>query len=494
MDIALPLLALQALLGAFDNLWNHEWKEKLPGCYSARRELALHAVRGMLYAPIFVSFGWLAWQGLWAWMFATVLAIEIVVTSLDFIEEDRTRKLGAHERVLHTVLAINYGAVLALVAPEIARWSKAPTDLVLVTHGAWSWAMSVFALGAGAWGVRDGIAAWRLFRRDLATAMPPLKITAQPKPRTILVAGATGFIGRALTRRLISSGQRVIVLARDVEKARRLFGNHARAVASLDDIGAHAHVDAIVNLAGEPIAAQRWSPARKAVLVESRVGVTRLLVEWMARRQREPAVLVSASAVGYYGAQGDTVTAETAAAGDDFAAKLCRAWEREARAAERLGTRVALLRFGLVLGNGGLLARMTPVFRLGIGAPFGSGAQPMPWIHIEDALEVIEQALADRYYAGPINVVAPERADNRAFACALARSLGRPLWPAIPALPLQWLFGEMASLLLDGRQVAPAKLVALSHPFRFRTLDAALADLTASDARAPRLATAVHHG
>ena len=163
MTPALTLLCVQGLLGALDNLWHHELTVRLPSRPDARRELALHALRGALYCPVFLTFGWLAWNGWLAWAFGALLLVEIVVTLLDFVEEDRSRALPATERVLHTVLALNYGAFLALLVPELLLWGTAPTGISRVDRGAWCWIMTVFAAGAFGWGVRD--ARWRPARR-----------------------------------------------------------------------------------------------------------------------------------------------------------------------------------------------------------------------------------------------------------------------------------------------------------------------------------------
>jgi uncharacterized protein len=194
-------------------------------------------------------------------------------------------------------------------------------------------------------------------------------------------------------------------------------------------------------------------------------------------------VLVSASAVGWYGTHGEKTFAENAASGADFPAVVCRAWEREARAAQALGVRVAILRLGLVLGHGGFLARLTPVFGAGLGAPLGNGRQWMPWIHIDDVLALIDTALEDAQYSGAFNAVAPQNVSNREFSRTFARVLRRPLWPALPAWLLRKTLGEMAMLLLEGQRVVPARLMSLGYRFRYASLETALAQIAG---RAPR--------
>jgi uncharacterized protein len=428
VDSLLALLTLQGLLGAADNLWHHELKVALAARLTARRELALHALRAALYAPVFLVFGWLEPHGWLAVALMAVLLIELVVTLLDFVEEDRTRVLPASERMLHTGLAVGFGAFLAVAAPMFWQWTFEPTGARFADRGAWSWLMSVYALGASVWALRDGLAARRLTRRStLATwQRRQLCVTRQGRPRTVLVTGATGFIGRHLCWRLIQHGDRVVALVRDKRKAADLFGPYIETIASLEHIHRTRRIDAVVNLAGAPIAGSRWTPKRKAELVESRVGTTRLLVDWMTRLSRRPALLVSASAVGYYGACGQRAVTEASASGTDFPALLCRAWEREALQARCLDVRVVVLRLGLVLGDGGLLEQLRRAFRLGSGAVFGSGHQPFPWIHVEDAVALMTWAIDRPDAQGIVNAVSPQAVTNAEFASALASGSAAP--------------------------------------------------------------------
>ncbi len=480
LDLAFYLLiTVQALLGAWDNLWNHELGARLPRKYAARRELALHSARGLLYAPVFLACAWLHVTGALAVLLLALLALELLITLADFVEEDRTRTLSASERVLHTLMALNYGVLLTWLVPMWWLAAAAPSALVWTERGPWSWLLSVFAFGAAAWGVRDGLAAWRLARLPW-WQQSEVRIAANAAPRSILVVGATGFLGTAICRRLIERGEQLTVWARDPSKARRMYGPYARVVTALEEIAPSEAFHATVNLAGAPVATRPWTSARKALLVESRVGTTRALVHWLAQQITRPSVLVNASAVGWYGVHPSNAFVEDGPGGDDFPARMCRAWEREACAAEDLGMRVALLRLGLVLGDGGLLARLLLVFRGGLGAPFGGGAQWMPWVHISDVVAVVEQALEDAQMHGAFNVVAPEAATNKKFSAALARNLRRPLWPALPGKLIRIAFGEMALLLVEGQRVVPARLMSIGYRFRFPRLDDALRDLVAN--------------
>ena len=312
----------------------------------------------------------------------------------------------------------------------------------------------------------------------------------------ILITGATGFIGRALVPALQREGHTVVVWSRSEARARAGLGADIETVpAGSGPAGMTAALercDAVVNLAGEPILGGRWTAARRATLRESRVGLTAELVRALEAARQRPRVLVSGSAVGYYGDRADEILTEESAPGDGFLADLCRDWEDEARKAEALGLRVVLLRTGVVLGRGGgALAQMLPAFRLGAGGPIGSGRQYLPWIHLHDLVGVIVAALGDDRMRGPINGVGPEPVTSRDFAKALGRALHRPAVLPAPALALRVIFGQAADVLLASQRVVPAALERLAFPFAFPTLDAALADvLDDSDAAGRREPTA----
>ena len=298
----------------------------------------------------------------------------------------------------------------------------------------------------------------------------------------VLVTGATGFIGRALVRRLQQDRHALVAWVRSPERARpqlgaevelRSFGDGPDALAR-----ALADVDAVVNLAGEPIFGGRWTAARRARMVDSRVAATGELVAALAALPRRPGVLVSASAVGYYGDRGDEVLHEESAPGHDFLADLCQRWEAAARGAERLGVRVVLPRIGIVLGpGGGALQSMLPAFRAGLGGPMGSGRQWVAWIHLHDLVEVLVTAVGDERVAGPLNATAPEPVTNADLSQELGRALHRPVFLRAPGFGLRLLLGEAAGALLGGQRAEPARLRALGLQWRFPTLAAALADI-----------------
>ncbi len=296
----------------------------------------------------------------------------------------------------------------------------------------------------------------------------------------VLVTGATGFIGRALVARLLHDGRRVTVWVRGADRARAILGPGADVLAAADGEQALRRAvrgaDAVVNLAGEPIFGARWSAERRGALVESRLFVTAALVDALEDEPPRPAVLVSASAVGYYGDRGSEDLDEGTPPGQGFLARLCADWEGAAGRAGRLGVRVVTPRFGLVLGpGGGLLGRLLPVFRAGLGGTLGRGDQFMPWIHIEDLVGLLCLAVVDGRYRGPINAVAPEPATNRDFTRALASAVGRRALLPVPALALELALGESARALLASQRVDNAALRRLGFEYRHPDLAGALA-------------------
>jgi uncharacterized protein len=294
----------------------------------------------------------------------------------------------------------------------------------------------------------------------------------------ILLTGGTGLIGRALCRHWLHQGHQLTVWSRRPEQVASLCGDAVRGIARLEDLGEEP-LDALVNLAGAPIADRPWTRKRKALLWASRIGLTEQLLAWLATRQQRPAVLLSGSAVGWYGDGGERELHEDSPpVSEDFAAQLCGAWEETALRAQALGMRVVLLRTGLVLAaEGGLLKRLLLPFKLGLGGPLGDGRQWMPWIHIDDQIALIDFLLQQVHAQGPYNACAPQPERNRAFSQALGRELHRPAFIPAPAFVLRLLLGELAVLLLGGQRAVPARLQEAGFNFRFTDLDAALTDL-----------------
>lgn len=479
------LLALQIAMGGFDTLFHHEGTERLAWRPSQRRELRLHGVRNLLYALMFVTFGWAEPMGAFAWAFLTLLAVELLITLWDFVEEDRTRKLPASERVTHTLLTLNYGALLTLVAPVLAGWAARPTGIAGAYHGWWSWLCVLAALATLLFGLRD-LAAARRCARLADTDPAPLAVGLAPG-RHVLVTGGTGFVGRRLVAALADAGHDVTVLSRGglVAGAEAGLPAPVRIVTSLNQLSDGARIDAIVNLAGEPIGNGLWTKAKRRRIVASRVAMAGAVGALIVRLAHKPAVLVNASAIGWYGLRGDEPLDEAGGSRPCFSHEVCAAWEAAATRAAG-GVRLVLLRIGLVLGReGGVLSRMLAPFEFGLGGPFGRGRHVMSWIHRDDLVRLIVRAIDDPALAGPVNGTAPAPVANRAFARALGKALGRPAFIPVPAAPLRLLLGDFArELLLGGQRVLPARAESAGFVFLYPALDAALAEIVGDQAHA----------
>ncbi|WP_075880556.1 TIGR01777 family oxidoreductase [Vreelandella massiliensis] len=294
----------------------------------------------------------------------------------------------------------------------------------------------------------------------------------------VLITGGSGFVGQRLCERLVAEGHEPQVVSRSPKQARRHLPQECDVRES-----AQAFVDsppeALVNLAGESIAAKRWNEAQKKELVESRLKVTQQLVTLCERLKENgqplPKAMVSASAMGYYGDQGDKKVTEETPPNDEFVHRLCAQWEAAAKEVEEYGVRLAIVRIGLVLdAGGGTLQKMLPPFKLGLGGRFGDGTQFMPWIHRDDLVEAILFLLKDDSLSGPFNASAPNPVTNAEFAQTLAKTLHRPaIFPA-PAFVLKIALGEMARLLLTGADMRPKRLEEAGFTFQYPTLDKAL--------------------
>lgn len=289
-----------------------------------------------------------------------------------------------------------------------------------------------------------------------------------------LVTGATGFIGR----RLISWLKWPIVLTRDPARAKDALPDVELypwdPEAEPPPAAAFGGVDTIFHLAGEPVAAGRWTAKRKQRIRDSRVLGTRNLVAALSRLRERPQVLVAASAIGYYGDRGDELLDELAPPGNDFLANVCREWEAEANRAATLGVRVVTVRIGIVLGeSGGALARMVTPFRLGLGGRLGSGRQWMSWIHIDDLISLLLYAVP-RHISGPMNAVAPDPVTNRDFTRELGAALRRPALLPVPQFALRLALGEMAGALLSSQRVVPRVAERTGYRFQFPKLSEAL--------------------
>ncbi|QDQ26521.1 TIGR01777 family protein [Chitinimonas arctica] len=477
LDWVLNLLLLQGLMGAFDTLYHHELTEGLPRRIGARTELSIHAVRAMLYGLVFAGMAWFEFHGYWTLAIAALVLVEIGLTLWDFVQEDASRKLPATERVLHTVLAINGGALFGLYAWQLVDWFALTSTLQVAPHGWKTAVLSLMAAGVAASGLRDGWAAYQLgrLREQLGGAANPF--AALPHQR-ILVTGGTGFIGEALLGQLLAAGHAVTLLARDPLKAAYQFQARVGCVNTLEQLHAGERFDAIINLAGAPVVGPRWSPARKAKLLASRLGCTEGLLAWLKRAEHKPSVWIQASAIGFYGVRPPAEALdEDSSPGEGFMSELCRRWEDCAQAATGHGLRLVTLRLGLVFGHGGALPSLLRPFRLGLGGRMGNGLQMMSWIHLDDVLALVAAGLGNGQMQGVYNAVAPESVSQAEFARMAARLLHRPNWMPVPAAPVRLLLGEMAQLFFDGQQVRPKRLLAAGFNYRHPTLRSALLDL-----------------
>lgn len=295
--------------------------------------------------------------------------------------------------------------------------------------------------------------------------------------KRILITGGTGFIGKVLCRELLARGHELTVFSRQGDEDVLASCGRVEVTRDLNNLRSHPGFDAVVNLAGEGIADKRWSEQRKQELRDSRIGVTETLVDVIRSWETLPEVLVSGSAVGFYGDQGSAVVTEETRPHDEFTHQLCRDWENAALALGEDKVRICLSRTGVVAGpGGGFLARMVPPFRLGLGGRLGSGHQYMPWVHRQDVVNALIWMLDTEEAVGPYNVVSPEPVTNAEFTRCLGRTLHRPtLFPA-PAPILRMALGEMSRLLLTGQHAIPAKLTGQGFEFRYPELGSALAD------------------
>lgn len=294
----------------------------------------------------------------------------------------------------------------------------------------------------------------------------------------ILITGATGLIGSHLTRDLASHFHKITILSRNIERAKTLFGDSVEYLSSLDKLSSLNEFNAVVNLAGEPIADKRWTTVQKQRLCHSRWQITAQIANLILQSNQPPEVFISGSAVGYYGDQGQHIVTEEETPHSEFTHTLCQRWENEALKAQSDNTRVCLLRTGVVLAaEGGALAKMVPIFKAGLGGPLGSGQQYMPWIHIKDMVGGIRFLLTTPGLSGPFNMVSPYPVHNELFTDLLASVLNRPHFFRTPALVIKLLMGESSVLVLGGQRALPKRLENAGYTFKFSMLEKALENL-----------------
>ncbi|MBD2506062.1 TIGR01777 family protein [Nostoc muscorum FACHB-395] len=304
----------------------------------------------------------------------------------------------------------------------------------------------------------------------------------------VAITGATGFVGSLLVQRLHGKGHKIVVLTRNTAFAQKVFPSEAfpnvEIVAYTPNTSGSwqsviASCDGVVNLAGEPIGEGRWTPERKQEILNSRKLGTQKIVEAIVNANPKPTVLINASAIGYYGTSETANFDETSQSGNDFLAQVCQAWEAEATKVKDAGVRLVILRFGIVLGNGGALGKMIPPFKLFAGGPIGSGQQWFSWIHIDDLVNLIMQALTKPEIEGIYNATAPNPVRMADLSQTLGQVMNRPSWLPVPAFAIEALLGDGAIVVLEGQQVLPKRTVETGFEYKYPNLESALRQILA---------------
>ena len=295
----------------------------------------------------------------------------------------------------------------------------------------------------------------------------------------VVIAGGSGFVGKALQEKLVKEGHIVTILTRSPEKISPT--KQLRAVEWLSDNSEPERhlgkVDAIINLAGESINGIRWTKKKKGLILQSRMVATKEIIRIISKLDEKPRALINASAVGYYGmSETETFTEESNSAAEGFLASVVRKWEKEASAAEQIGVRTVFARLGIVLGQGGALPLMALPYKLGAGGTVGSGKQWLSWVHVSDVAGMIQFAIEHPEISGPINVTAPEPAKMKEFGKTIGHVLHRPHWLPVPSFAMKTLLGEMSEMLLCGQRAIPKKAVEYGYEFQFPVLEGALRD------------------
>ncbi len=300
----------------------------------------------------------------------------------------------------------------------------------------------------------------------------------------VAITGATGFVGSRLVERLQAQGHQPMILTRNRAAALSAFPNLEIVAYTPTESGlwqeAIAGCDAVVNLAGEPIAESRWTPKQKQEIFDSRKLGTQKIVEAIAQANPKPPVLVNASAIGYYGTSETATFDETSPTGNDFLAEVCQEWEGQAQKVKEAGVRLVILRLGIVLGDGGALAKMIPPFQLFAGGPLGTGRQWFSWIHRDDLVNLILFALTRPDIEGVFNATAPNPIRMSEFCQALGEVLNRPSWLPVPSFALEALLGEGAKVVLEGQQVLPKRTTSKGFEYQYPTVKQALTEILAS--------------
>jgi len=300
----------------------------------------------------------------------------------------------------------------------------------------------------------------------------------------VAITGATGFVGSRLVEKLQKQGHQPLILTRNREAALKAFPTMEVVTYTPTESGswqdAIAGCDALVHLAGEPIAQNRWTPKQKEEILNSRKLSTQKIVEAISKANPKPTVLVNASAIGYYGTSETATFDETSPSGNDFLAEVCQAWEAEAQKVKEAGVRLVILRLGIVLGDGGALAKMIPPFQLFAGGPIGTGRQWFSWIHRDDLVNLILEALTRSDLEGVLNATAPNPVRMSELCQTLGETINRPSWLPVPGFALEALLGEGSKLVLEGQQVLPKRTTSYGFKYQYLTVKEALAEILTS--------------
>jgi uncharacterized protein len=297
----------------------------------------------------------------------------------------------------------------------------------------------------------------------------------------VAITGATGFVGSRLVEQLQAKGHQPLILTRNRDAALKVFPNLEVVAYTPTESGswqeAISGCDAVVNLAGEPIAENRWTAKQKQEILNSRQLSTEKIVEAIVKANPKPTVLVNASAIGFYGTSETATFDESSISGNDFLAEVCQKWEAEAQKVKEVGVRLVILRLGIVLGNGGALAKMIPPFKLFAGGPLGTGKQWFSWIHRDDLVNLIIEALTRSDVEGVLNATAPNPVRMSELCQTLGNVLNRPSWLPVPGFALEALLGEGAQVVLEGQQVLPKRTISYGFNYQYPTLKQALDEI-----------------
>lgn len=466
-------ITIQIVMGGTDTMYHHELTEKLAWRKTQTQELWLHGIRNIFYALIFLGLATIQPDGIWAYAIITALCAEFMITLWDFVEEDLTRKLPVSERLLHTVLTANYGVVLALLIPVLWGWGQNPTGLEKAWHGYWSMFLIFGAVVVFILGLRDFHARARL--QKLFTRPAKDLIERIETPKTVLMTGGTGFIGRKLIPALQVAGYKIIVLTRNSKTA--ALPAPVTYIENFDQIHNRDKIDIIINFAGEALSTGLWTEKKKTAITESRIGLTEKLNRLIARLDTLPELLLNGSAIGAYGVNpaGDIDETTKIDVDGTFSQKLCLDWEAEALKAKEHGLRVVLLRIGMVLDREGAALRQLLIpTEFGGGATFGKGKKFMSWITRDDLVGMIGHVIQSTDINGVVNGVGPNPVTNKAFTKAVAKALYRPTLVAIPEFIIKALGGLGREILLADQKILPKAVLKTGYIFKDPVIEEAM--------------------